>query len=85
MDNRSYHRGDSWYWMNAAAAIAMRRLDPVRYQEQIALITKACVDDLLFQGAVGHCSELSSAAEQAWGGCFSQAWSAALLYELLTE
>ena len=85
MDNRSYHRGDSWYWLNAVAAMAMKRLDAVKYGAYIDKIRAACVNDMLFQGVVGHCSELSSAAEQEWGGCFSQAWSAAMLYELLME
>jgi len=85
MDDRSYHRGDSWYWVNALAALSMRRLDAGRYAERISALRDACVRDMLFQGAVGHCSELSSAAEQEWGGCFAQAWSAALLYELLAE
>ena len=85
MSNQSYHRGDSWYWVNGLAALCLRRLDSAKYREHIEKLRCACVDDLLFQGAIGHCSELSSAAEQEWGGCFSQAWSAAMLYELLTE
>jgi hypothetical protein len=85
MSNQSYHRGDSWYWLNGLVAVCLHRLDSVKYKEQVEKLRSACVDDLLFQGAVGHCSELSSAAEQEWGGCFSQAWSAAMLYELLTE
>lgn len=85
MDDLSYHRGDSWYWVNALAAICLWRLDRKRYAPTITALRNACVHDLLFQGAVGHCSELSSASSQEWGGCFSQAWSAALLYELLRE
>jgi hypothetical protein len=85
MRNNSYHRGDSWYWLNALAAICLQQLDARQYRVEIAKLRAACITDLLFQGAIGHCSELSSAAEQEWGGCFAQAWSAAMLYELLID
>ncbi len=84
-DNRSYHRGDAWYWVDALAALSLQRVDKERFWPWIGALKAACLNDLLFQGAAGHSSELSSAAEQEWGGCFSQAWSAALLYELLAE
>ena len=84
-DDRSYHRGDSWYWVNALAGICLSRVDSERWHVTIDRLRDACLADLLWQGAVGHCSELSSAAEQEWGGCFAQAWSAAMLYELLKE
>ncbi len=84
-DDRSYHRGDSWYWVNALAGICLSRVDGERWRATIDRLREACLADLLWQGAVGHCSELSSAAEQEWGGCFAQAWSAAMLYELLQE
>ncbi len=84
-DNRSYHRGDSWYWVNAVAALSLSRVDRYAYEERIRALRHGCVEDLLFHGAAGHCSELSSAASQEWGGTFCQAWSAALLSELLLE
>ncbi len=84
-DDRSYHRGDAWYWVDALAALSLQRVDKERFWPWIGALKTACLNDLLFQGALGHCSELSSAAEQEWGGCFAQAWSAALLYELLAE
>ncbi len=84
-DDKSYHRGDSWYWINALAAICLKRLDAKKWQDAISQLKDACLNDLLWQGALGHCSELSSAKQQEWAGTFSQAWSAALLYELLTE
>ncbi len=72
-------------WVNALAALSLRHLNEKKYARQVQRLTQACIKDLLYQGAIGHCSELSSAAEQEWGGCFAQAWSAALLYELLTN
>ncbi len=85
INDQSYHRGDSWYWVNAASAIALRTLDGERYAEKIRALRAACVSDLLWQGALGHCSEVSSAESQEWGGTFAQAWSAGMLYELLKE
>lgn len=84
-DDRSYHNGDSWYWVNCLAAICLQRIDKERYASYISHLRDAAVNDLLWQGALGHASELSSADEQEWGGTFSQAWSAAMLYELLME
>jgi len=85
MSNQSYHRGDSWYWVNCLAAISMHRVDAARYARWVEGVLDAAKADMLAQGAIGHCSELSSAEKQQWGGCFSQAWSAAFLYELLNE
>ncbi|MBR9692464.1 hypothetical protein GOV07_00875 [Candidatus Woesearchaeota archaeon] len=83
--DESYHRGDSWYWVNALAALCLKHLDCDKWRDTIARLTDGCLDDLRWQGAMGHCSELSSAEPQEWGGTFAQAWSAAMLYELLTE
>ncbi len=83
MSNQSYHRGDSWFWVNCLAARCLTRVDATRFREPIAALTRAAVEDLLWFGAAGHASELSSAATQEWGGCYAQAWSAAMLFELL--
>ena len=83
VDDRSYHRGDSWFWVNNVAAMAMRSLDAERYRFHVCAIREASVRDLLWLGVAGQCSEVSSAREQSASGCFSQAWSAATLVELL--
>jgi hypothetical protein len=80
--NDSYHRGDSWYFVNNIAALAMYRVDAAAFRAPIQKILQASVADLLSQGICGHCSELSSAAAQEPMGCHSQAWSAATLIEL---
>lgn len=84
-DNRSYHRGDSWYFLNNLAAIAMQRLDKNRYRSFIEAIYTASVKDIQELGAIGCCSEISSAVEQASEGCWNQAWSNALFIELCHE
>jgi glycogen debranching enzyme len=81
----SYHRGDSWYYINNLAAIAMRKVDPVGFKVPIAKIRAASMHDLLSMGFCGHVSEISSAASQEAAGCWSQAWSASTLLELLLD
>lgn len=83
VDNRSYHRGDSWYWINALAARSMKSLNENHFWPWIGALRSACLQELLFGRAIGHCSELSSADVRSSEGTFSQAWSAAMLYELL--
>lgn len=84
-DVASYHRGDSWYWVNNLAAIAMLRVDERRFAKEIARTLDAGKRDLLEQGFIGHASEISSADVQEAGGCHAQAWSASTLLELMQE
>jgi len=60
-------------------------VDGERYYHYINGLTDGAVKDLLWQGALGHASEISSAMEQQPQGCLSQAWSAALFIELVHE
>jgi len=83
--NQSYHRGDSWYWINNLAAIAMHKINPKEFKEKINAIIESSSRDILELGASGHHSELSSAKEQTADGCQAQAWSAAMFIELIDE
>ncbi|MFH1649038.1 MAG: amylo-alpha-1,6-glucosidase [Candidatus Woesearchaeota archaeon] len=85
MDNKSYHRGDSWFWINNVAAIVMNRVDSNLFKYYVHKIKKASVEEMLFHGFVGHCAEISSAAKMESKGCWAQAWSAGTLIELLVE
>jgi glycogen debranching enzyme len=78
----SYHRGDSWYFVNNMAAQALFAVDPEYYNECVHHIFSASMDDFLAQGFAGHCSELSSAKSQDAAGCYAQAWSVSTLLEL---
>lgn len=82
---KSYHRGDSWFWINNLAAIVLHRLDKMRYKPYIEKILEASTHELLFGGAVGHHAEISSASHLSSEGCLSQAWSNAMYIELLSE
>ncbi|NQU97839.1 hypothetical protein HQ533_00065 [Candidatus Woesearchaeota archaeon] len=81
-ENSSYHRGDSWYWINNMAAICMNDLDRKKYYHFIERIFYASKKELMFSGFIGHAAEVSSAAEQKSEGCLAQAWSAATYIEL---
>lgn len=82
-NNWSYHHGDSWFFINNIAAMALFSINPHKYSDTIEKLLTASRNDLFFQGFIGHSSELSDAKEQKAGGCLSQAWSITTLYELL--
>jgi len=84
-NSASYHRGDSWYWINNMAAIVMHRTDKKKFKRYISKIIEASCEDILFQGYIGNHSELSSAECLSADGCLSQAWSNALFVELAEE
>ena len=83
--NESYHRGDSWYWINNIAAIVMSKINKNKFKHYIEKIFAASANDILWEGAVGCGSELSSAKEQKAEGCLNQAWSNATYIELVEE
>jgi hypothetical protein len=84
-DVASYHRGDSWYFVNNIAAIALHRVDPDAFAVPARALVSASLHDQLFLGYAGHCSEVSSATQQEACGCHAQAWSASTLLEALLE
>lgn len=84
-DTKSYHRGDSWYFLNNMAALVLHRIDRKRFLKYIGDIAEASTEDILWKGMIGHHSEISSAAEQKAEGCGAQAWSAALYLEMIDE
>ncbi len=82
-DDRSYHRGDSWYFVNNIAAIVLEDIDFIKYKPIIKKIQLASVNDILQDGYMGAASEISSASVQEAKGCLAQAWSAATFVELM--
>jgi glycogen debranching enzyme len=82
---KSYHSGDSWFWLNNLAAIVLFAFDKKKYKNYIQHILKASTQEILYEGVVGHHAELSSASEFKSQGCLAQAWSAALYVELVEE
>ncbi len=81
MDNKSYHHGDSWYYINNIAGITLTDLNKKKYKKYIKKIYDASVKDYK-TGLINNCSEISSSNERTSEGCLAQAWSASTLYEL---
>jgi len=82
VNNESYHRGDSWYFVNNIAAMAMGAVNKEKYDAIIGEIYGASVDDCIRLGAFCYSSEISSATRQESKGCWAQTWSASTFLEL---
>jgi glycogen debranching enzyme len=80
--DKSYHRGDSWYFLNNIASMCLARFG---YTEQAEQLYASSQEQLLRIGVPGHAAEISSAEQQEGLGCPSQAWSAATFVELFLE
>lgn len=84
-NNRSYHRGDSWFWVNNYAAIALNKLGDSKLKKLAEKIVEASSEEILWKGMIGCHTELSSAKEPRSEGCWSQTWSNASFIELVNE
>ncbi|MFP4403138.1 MAG: amylo-alpha-1,6-glucosidase [Candidatus Woesearchaeota archaeon] len=84
-NNFSYHRGDSWYFINNITAISLYKIDKNLFKEEIEKILNASVNDILYKGFIGNSSELSSASKQEAKASLMQAWSASTLIELFNK
>jgi len=84
-DSRSYHQGDSWFYLNNLTALVLWRTDRKRYEYYIRKILEASREELLTMGAIGTHAEVSSAKELESGGCVNQAWSNAMYLEAKKE
>ncbi|MDP2950855.1 MAG: amylo-alpha-1,6-glucosidase [bacterium] len=82
---KSYHQGDSWFFINNLAALALFKVNPEKFAFYIQKILKASQEEILWQGLIGRHGELSSAFEFNVKGCLCQAWSNALFLEALKE
>jgi hypothetical protein len=78
-NDKSYHRGDSWYFLNNIAAIGLFETGFVHEAEKIYQASRT---QLLTNGIPSHAAETSSANALEGVGCYSQAWSAATFVEL---
>ncbi len=84
-DTKSYHHGDSWFWVNNLAAIVLHRHDSKKYKKYISKIIEASTDEILWNGAIGCHAEISSALDMKSTGCLNQAWSNAMYIEMVNE
>ncbi len=83
--NQSYHRGDSWYFMNNMAVIALKKVDFHKFEKNIKKILDTSTKEILWSGMLGHHAEISSANKFTSDGCFAQSWSSALYVEAIDE
>ena len=79
--DQSYHNGDSWFFLNNIAALALFKVGAKKFEEEIKAIMSAGTNDILWNGVTGYSSELSSADNFSPAGCFAQSWSAATYAE----
>lgn len=79
----SYHNGDSWFWINNLAGIVLLDLNKEKYYGYIKKILNASTQEILFSGAIGNHSELSSYNEMKSEGAPCQAFSAAMYVEFV--
>ncbi len=84
-DPKSYHQGDSWFFINNLAAISLYRVSKRRYAEYIKKIMSASKEEMLWKGTISSHGEVSSAEEMKSEGCINQAWSNATYLEAKKE
>ena len=82
-DPKSYHSGDSWFWINNLGAYILQNLSYRKYEQYINKIKEASFKNLFSMGVLGYMSELSSAEELRYEGSPIQLWSLSSLYLLL--
>jgi hypothetical protein len=82
---KSYHNGDSWFWLNNLTALILYRIDKNKFRGYIKKILSASTKEILWRGAIGNHAELSSALQLESQGCLNQAWSSAMYIELISE
>ncbi|MBD3354831.1 hypothetical protein GF361_02510 [Candidatus Woesearchaeota archaeon] len=83
--DQSYHRGDSWFWINNLAALVMVKTNKTHFKKYIKKILDASTEEILTSGALGHHAEVSSSSKLRSEGCLAQAWSDAMFIELIEE
>lgn len=81
--DQSYHNGDSWFFVNNIATLALSAVDAKKFNKEIKAIIAASTGDILWNGIAGYHSELSSANSFSPAGCLAQSWSAATYLEII--
>jgi glycogen debranching enzyme len=81
-NNKSYHRGDSWYFLNSLVGVVLNQCDSKKFSLFVDKLLSAGAKDILDLGYMGHGSEVSNALVQSGSGCLAQAWSVSAFLEL---
>ena len=85
INNQSYHRGDSWFYVNNIAAMCLIDVNYKKFEKEIQDIVKASTEDILYDGITGYGSEISSAFKRESKGSPAQLWSNATFIELIKK
>lgn len=83
-DNLSYHNGDSWFFVNNLAGIALGRFGMKNFKPVVEELLRSSTEEILWKHVAGHAGEIASAADGESWGCGVQAFSAGP-YLLFTE
>jgi len=84
-DSKSYHHGDSWFWINNLAAVCLARVSWLTFRKEIERIFTASTGEILWGGIIGSHAEISPSEDMESMGCLDQAWSSAMYIELVHE
>jgi len=84
-NNLSYHNGDSWFFINNLAAVALARCDSHVYAQTINRLLLSSTEETLWKHFLGMPGEIASAADGTSWGCGIQAFSAGTYLFLLQE
>lgn len=84
-NDKSYHKGDSWFWINNVTAIVLNDLNEQKYRREIKDILLTSTKDILTMGTIGFASEVSSASSQKAEGCMAQLWSSSTYIEMIDK
>ncbi len=84
-NNLSYHNGDSWFFVNNLAAVALHRCDNHVYAQTISRLVRSSTDEILWKNMLGQPGEIASADSGTSWGCGIQAFSAGTYLFLLEE
>ena len=83
--NRSYHHGDAWFFISNYAALSLYKINAEKFKPYIDGLLAASTHDILWEGALGHHSEVSSADQYIPRGCLAQSWSAASYCDVIDQ
>lgn len=84
-DNQSYHNGDSWFFVNNMAGIALHRFNQRHFAKVITGLLESSTNETLFCHMIGAPGEISSAAELDSWGCGIQGFSGGTYLAFLKE
>ena len=74
-NNHSYHQGDSWFFVNNLAALALKRHGHQSFAPIQQKLLSSSTEEILWQHFLGMPGEIASAADGASWGCGIQGFS----------